>query len=142
MVPPPTAEHRRDLVLHPEERAAHVRADALVELVGVDVGERRRHRAVGGVVERRVEAAEARRARQATSAADESTSPTSVTAATAWPPARVDLVDDVGQRVGVTGAEHDGVAGGGERSSGLGADAATGAGDERDTVDLRSSDLS
>jgi hypothetical protein len=37
--PAAARQHRRDLVLHAEESAAHVRADAAVELVGVDVGE-------------------------------------------------------------------------------------------------------
>jgi hypothetical protein len=44
----------------PEERAADVGGDAEVELVRVDVGERRRQRARAGVVERRVETAEHR----------------------------------------------------------------------------------
>ncbi len=128
-------EHRRDLELHPEERAADVGADAEVELVGVDVGERRRHRPVGGVVERGVEPAEGvdgelhERAHRVdvTDVGRRGDGPAAV---------RLDLVDDVGQRVGVAGAEHDGVAGAGERLGGVGADAAAGPGDESDPLRL------
>jgi hypothetical protein len=51
-------QHCRDLVLHAEEGAAHVGADPAVEVVGVDVGERRGRRPIGRVVERCVETPE------------------------------------------------------------------------------------
>ena len=132
MAPPPPVEHRGDLVLHPEEGAAHVGADAAVELVGIEVGQRRRHRAVGGVVERRVEPAEGARPRASTSARIESASPTSVTAATARPPRRSISSATPASASCVAGAEHDGVAVPGERPGGVGADAAAGPGDQGD----------
>ena len=48
-------QHGADLVLHSEERAPDVRGDPPVELRRVDLGQRRGHRPVGRVVERRVE---------------------------------------------------------------------------------------
>jgi hypothetical protein len=51
------AQHRRDLVLHPEERAADVGGDAPVELGRSYVGQRGRPGPVGRVVEGSVQAA-------------------------------------------------------------------------------------
>ena len=66
----------------------------------------------------------------ATSARIESSSPTSVAAATARPPAASISPATSRQRSRVTGAEHHGVTGGGERLGGVGPDASAGTGDE------------
>ena len=131
--PAAAVEHRRDLVLHAEERATDVGADAAVELVGIDVGERRRHRPVGGVVERGVETAERvdgeRHERAHRVVVTDVGGRGDRTAAR-----RLDLAGDVTQRSGVAGAEHHGVTGGGEGLGGVGADASARTGDEGNLV--------
>ena len=101
-----------------------------VELVGIDLRERRRHRPVGGVVERGVETAERvdgeRHERAHRVVITDVDGRSDRTAAR-----RLDLTGHVTQRSGVACAERHGVTGGGERLGGVGPDASARTGDER-----------
>src|SRR5262249_2094374 len=111
--------------LHAEEGAADIGGDAEVEPGRVDVGQWRRQRPAGGVVERRVEPPERgdRRLGQLTAGifichiGPDGDGP---------PPGRLDALGHRLQRRDATGAEDDGGTGGGERLGGGRPDAPAG----------------